>query len=166
MKPAYTASKTNNNLFSPTGRIDRKWYCINAVILEILFRLNIGLLATAVINIISFWISIFAMIFIVIFKVFNYKKRFFDIIGNKVHAWIMSFLYLLIGFIATIYITLLNGKVANSINTLSGTTIRYPYIPDYIGTEVAQTAFCVLCGIGFVISVTLICVKSKKENVV
>lgn len=161
----------NNFILSPRGKISRARYVLYAFVLEFIYRLilfignPLGMELSPI-----FLVLVFFAIPVIILKMFNYKKRAYSFLNNDFFAYLYTIIYLLIGGIITEYTYLLKLSANKTLYELTNNSnfqqYANVYIPDFINSNICNTLFYILCGIGLLMFLVLIFYPEKKSKLI
>ena len=122
----------NKDIFSPRGKINRKFFAINAFILFILGVLPITLLTITPQKTINYIMCFLSVSAVLVLKVFNYKKRFIDAFNiSEVKAYLLAGFVIVSGAVLQVYNKLLELKLHKELG-LGHQNLNFP---NYIGNE-------------------------------
>lgn len=159
----------NSFILSPNGVISRTRYLLYALLLDILYRVfnSIGGVLGKEISWL-FYIVGLIIIPILILKLFNYKKRAYSFLNNHSLSYLYSVVYMLLGVLTQGYVYLLKLSNQKAIYELTQDSTFQHYaninVPSFIGVEGCNILFYILCGLGFIMFLTLLFIPSKGKN--
>lgn len=154
----------NKNIFSPKGKINRKFFAINAFILFVLGVLPIVLLSVTPQKIINYIMCLLSVSAVLILKVFNYKKRFIDAFNiSEIKAYFLAGLVIISGVLLEVYNKLLKLKLHKEL----GLSYQNLDFPDFIGNNyltIILAIFGFIAGVLWLIALFCPGIKVEDEN--
>lgn len=151
----------NKNIFSPKGKINRLFFAINAFILFILGVLPIVLLSVTPQKTINYIMCLISASTVLILKVFNYKKRFFDAFDiSELKAYFFAGLVIISGVLLQIHNKLLELKLQKELE-LSYQNLA---IPDFIGNRYLAIILAIFGFIAGILWLVALFKAPEKQN--
>ena len=157
----------NKNIFDYKGKIGRKWYWINALILAIVCGVftSLGFVGGREISPIVFSLLLVA-IYVFVLKSFNYKKRFLDITNNPRLSVILTGTFIVISLLPQVYSALVKIHLKQTVSSISDLPNIYPNIeiPNFLFTQPFVILNYALLGIGLITWLFLLFKKGQPEQ--
>lgn len=160
--------KQYTNIFSPKGKITRTRYVLYAFLLDLLYKFFSALGVYFREQKLLCTLVVLFLVFVVILKLFNYKKRAYSFLNNNILAYLYSFLYLAFGGFIQEYNYLLDISNKKLMYELTQNPIFQQYmnmyVPPFITSKICFILFNIVCGLGLIMFLFLLfCPTTTKE---